>query len=361
MRSTPGQADLGDRKRGQQGCIAADHAAAAPQGPVGAVWVLGRWTAVSVLCRCMPWPGRGRVPVCEHKACRCVDPAARSFTSSFIHSFVRSPGASAGSLIAACVNCGLPMDTVSNLCEDLMDDCRRHGTRGRLGILLEEFLRTALPEDAHIRCTGQTFVAVSSVESSPRKGLGMLGGLGNFGNFGTPTGQLVSEFSDRDDLIEALMTSCHIPLWMDGRLTSSFRGSMHMDGGVTNFIPLPPDDGTPGVRVSCFGAKQMGLVYDIGIAPDVFEEWPHSLPTMVQWAYVFSASSRCCQCSYLPTLFRSLTHSPALFPDSTRPRNTFKRCWLTEGSRMLCLGRRSLKPRSSRRQAPNSGFIYFTL
>jgi hypothetical protein len=286
----------------------------------------------------------------------------RSFIHSFVRSFVRSPGASAGSLIAACVNCGLSMDTVSNLCEDLMDDCRRHGTRGRLGILLEEFLQTALPEDAHIRCTGQTFVAVSSVESSPRKGLGMLGGLGNFG---TPTGQLVSEFSDRDDLIEALMTSCHIPLWMDGRLTSSFRGSMHMDGGVTNFIPLPPDDGTPGVRVSCFGAKQMGLVYDIGIAPDVFEEWPHSLPTMVQWAYVFNASSRCCQCSYLPTLFRSLTHSlthsPALFPDSTRPRNTFKRCWLTEGSRMLCLGRRSLKPRSSRRQAPNSGFIYLTL
>jgi len=229
--------------------------------------------------------------------------------AGYLSANTKLAGASAGSLIAACVNCGLPMDTVSNLCEDLMDDCRRHGTRGRLGILLEEFLRTALPEDAHIRCTGQTFVAVSSVESSPRKGLGMLGGLGNFGNFGTPTGQLVSEFSDRDDLIEALMTSCHIPLWMDGRLTSSFRGSMHMDGGVTNFIPLPPDDGTPGVRVSCFGAKQMGLVYDIGIAPDVFEEWPHSLPTMVQWAYVFSASSRCCQCSYLPTLFRSLTHS----------------------------------------------------
>ncbi len=234
-------------------------------------------------------------------------------------SFVRSSGASAGSLIAACVNSGLSMDTVSNLCEDLMEDCRRHGTRGRLGILLEEFLQSALPEDAHVRCTGKTYVAVSSVESSPGKGLGMLGSLGNFG---TPTGQLVSDFSDRDDLIKALMTSCHIPLWMDGRLTSTFRGSMHMDGGVTNFIPLPPDDGTPGVRISCFGAKQMGLVYDIGIAPDVFEEWPHSLPTMVQWAYVFNAFLSLPASAYSLALSRSLAQSI----DSIRPRNTFKRC-----------------------------------
>ncbi len=198
-----------------------------------------------------------------------------------------------------------------------MEDCRRHGTRGRLGILLEDFLQSALPEDAHVRCMGKTFVAVSSVENSSGKRLGMLG------NFGTPTGQLVSDFSDRDDLIKALMTSCHIPLWMDGRLTSSFRGSMHLDGGVTNFIPLPPDDGTPGVRISCFGAKQMGLVYDIGIAPDVFEEWPHTLPTMVQWAYVLNASclpTLACMCSYL------LARSPRLLSDSIRLRNTFKRC-----------------------------------
>jgi hypothetical protein len=194
-------------------------------------------------------------------------------TSGYLSANTKLAGASAGSLIAACVNSGLSMDTVSQLCEDLMDDCRKHGTRGRLGVLLETFLQDALPEDAHIRCDGKTFVAVSSVGGSRGRG------------FSAPTGQLVSTFKDREDFIQALLTSCHIPLWMDGRLTSTFRGTMHLDGGVTNFIPLPPDDGTPGVRVSCFGAKQMGLVYDIGIAPDIFDEWPHSLPTMVQWAF----------------------------------------------------------------------------
>jgi predicted acylesterase/phospholipase RssA len=176
----------------------------------------------------------------------------------------RIAGASAGSLIAACVNSGLSMDTVATRCEDLMEDCRKHGTRGRLGIVLEKFLQDSLPDDAHIRCSGKTHVAVSSI--SPI----------------TPV--LVSEFESRDDLIEALMTSCHVPLWMDGRLTTEFRGVTHLDGGVTNFIPLPPGD-EPAVRVSCFGAKQLSAVYDIGIAPDVFEEWPHSLTTMVQWAF----------------------------------------------------------------------------
>ena len=196
--------------------------------------------------------------------------------AGYLSARTKLAGASAGSLIAACVNSGLSMDTVSSLCEELMEDCRKNGSRGRLGIVLEKFLQEALPDDAHERCRGRTFVAVSSVE-----GRGALGSLG----LGTPQGQLISEFSSRDDLVSALMTSCHIPLYMDGRMTSTFRGSMHLDGGVTNFIPLPPDDGTPGVRVSCFAAKQMGLVYDIGIAPDVFEEWPHGLPQMVQWAF----------------------------------------------------------------------------
>ena len=161
---------------------------------------------------------------------------------------------------------------------------------------------------------------------------------------------LLSRFQDREDLIEALMTSCHvrrhraaavgpvvaaetcaqrckrvqahartqppmrralllrclqIPFWLDGNafrrewqerarqprhgahlvcrpavqlhLCSSpphlpplphpaaaptpaeFRGERHCDGGLTNFIPLPP--GTVGIRVCCFPSKQLSPVY----------------------------------------------------------------------------------------------------
>lgn len=49
--------------------------------------------------------------------------------------------------------------------------------------------------------------------------------------------KLVSRFHDRDDLIRAVMTSCHIPYWLDNRPVTEFRGTMHLDGGLTNFIP----------------------------------------------------------------------------------------------------------------------------
>ena len=43
---------------------------------------------------------------------------------------------------------------------------------------------------------------------------------------------------------------------MNGHLFTDFRGEVHCDGGLTNFIPIPP--GTVGVRVCCFPSKQVG-------------------------------------------------------------------------------------------------------
>ena len=201
--------------------------------------------------------------------------------SGYLSARTRLAGASAGSLIAACVNSGLPLTTVKEKCQMLMKECRENGTRGRLGIVLEEFLKDTLPLDAHERCSGRTYIGVTQTQVSlPLRSIE-----------GALKPVLVSQFSSRDDLISALMTSCHIPLWLDGRLTTDFRGMKHLDGGLTNFIPLPPpapgmDEG-PGVRVTCFASKRLSTVvtYDIGISPDSFEPWPYSMTQMVQWAF----------------------------------------------------------------------------
>ena len=66
-------------------------------------------------------------------------------------------------------------------------------------------------------------------------------------------------------------------------LTAEFRGERHCDGGLTNFIPLPP--ATLGVRVCCFPSQQLSPVYRIGISPDSFEPWGYSLRQTVQWAF----------------------------------------------------------------------------
>ena len=103
----------------------------------------------------------------------------------------------------------------------------------------------------------------------------------------SPRALLVSDFSSREDLIEALLSSCHIPFWMTGRPTTRFRGGRAVDGGLLNFLPLPPPPRGPGgakseedlesyhsVGVCCFpSAATIGARLGPGrlIAPDVFE------------------------------------------------------------------------------------------
>lgn len=173
-------------------------------------------------------------------------------------------GASAGSLIAACVGSGMSLEQVTEQTLRLMEDCRRNGTRGRLGPVLEEFLDRNLPEDAHERCNGRIYIAVTKALPYVRP-------------------VLVNSYETRADLIRAMMTSSHVPWWLDGRPWTEFRGELHLDGGLTNFIPTVPD--TVGVRVCCFPSKQLSPVYRIGISPDSFGDWPFTLRQMVAWAF----------------------------------------------------------------------------
>ncbi|KAK9841996.1 hypothetical protein WJX81_003246 [Elliptochloris bilobata] len=171
-------------------------------------------------------------------------------------------GASAGSLIAACHHAGLTEQQVTEACWVLCDNCRRNGTRGRLGRVLERFLHDLLPEDVHERCSDRTFVAVTQLWPRPR-------------------GKLISSFESKEDLIACLLTSCHIPWWFDGGIARTFRGSMHYDGGLTNFIPVPPE--TVGVRVCCFPASAIRSVgYRIGISPPLGQ---HDMSQLLQWAF----------------------------------------------------------------------------
>lgn len=101
-------------------------------------------------------------------------------------------GASAGSLIAACVSSGLPLSTIRDACFELARDCRDNGTRHRLGPVLQGVLQDVLPDDVAARCSGKTHIAVTLL--APRY-----------------KPRMVSKFRNRSDLIAALMTSCHIP------------------------------------------------------------------------------------------------------------------------------------------------------
>jgi hypothetical protein len=57
-----------------------------------------------------------------------------------------------------------------------------------------------------------------------------------------------------------------------------FRGELCYDGGLTNFIPTPPNV-KYGVQITCFPAARLSSVRNIDISPDAYGE---ALPYTMQ-------------------------------------------------------------------------------
>jgi len=189
-------------------------------------------------------------------------------------------GASAGALIAAAVAAKLPEDVILSAMYDLCADLRLNGTRGRLRAAVQSTLLRLLPSGTAAAVSGRLHVAVTRISR------------------GRLSSELISEFESDEDLIQALLTSSHIPLYSDGSPTVSFRGSAHCDGGVTDFLPLPPAaaETDSAVRVCCFPAYSVAQAlgrpgFRIDIAPDAPEPGsdvpvspPYGPARMLQWA-----------------------------------------------------------------------------
>ncbi|CAD7702394.1 unnamed protein product [Ostreobium quekettii] len=173
-------------------------------------------------------------------------------------------GASAGSLIAGCFHSGVTKEGLMEGCQRVTVDCRENGTRGRLKAVLADVLDDILPDDCHTRCSGRAYIAVTEVYPRYR-------------------GTLLSEFHSRADLMNSMLTSCHIPWWFDSTFFSSFRKGMFADGGATNLIPTAPQ--TRPVRICCFPVKGWGDGLNVDIAPDTFRECKYSMGQMVSWAF----------------------------------------------------------------------------
>eukprot|EP00200_Dunaliella_tertiolecta_P011345 CAMPEP_0202370470 /NCGR_PEP_ID=MMETSP1127-20130417/2068_1 /ASSEMBLY_ACC=CAM_ASM_000462 /TAXON_ID=3047 /ORGANISM="Dunaliella tertiolecta, Strain CCMP1320" /LENGTH=371 /DNA_ID=CAMNT_0048966427 /DNA_START=96 /DNA_END=1211 /DNA_ORIENTATION=- len=195
---------------------------------------------------------------------------------------LKMAGSSAGSLAIVTYACGLDVEVATQAMLSFAEDCRRHGTHKRITSLLWDFLHEHLPEDAHERCEGLVHVGLTRV-------------------FPVWKPEVVAQWESKDDLVASLVASCHIPVYANGDFMTKFRGRWYMDGGLTGFIPKPPDVHT--VKVCCFPANAMleriahpsleanarvASFLDVSISPDAFptEDFQASLPQYVQWALV---------------------------------------------------------------------------
>lgn len=63
--------------------------------------------------------------------------------------------------------------------------------------------------------------------------------------------EYISQFESREDLIDALCASSHLPWYSAASFSCAFRGKRYVDGGMTRLVPEPPRP--PAVRGSTVG------------------------------------------------------------------------------------------------------------
>ncbi|XP_002975805.2 patatin-like phospholipase domain-containing protein 1 [Selaginella moellendorffii] len=172
-------------------------------------------------------------------------------------------GSSAGALVYAVVVAGMSMQDALVATKDLAQDCRANGTAFRLGAVLRRVLYKVMPDDAHVKASGRIRVAITQL-------------------FRVPRGLLVDQFDSKEDLINALLTSCFIPNYLAPRPVTVFKNRLCINGGFTLF--MPPSAAETTVRVCAFSAKRLGLQDTVGISPDCNPDNRASPRQLLNWA-----------------------------------------------------------------------------
>ncbi|XP_059158569.1 mucin-2-like isoform X2 [Physella acuta] len=156
---------------------------------------------------------------------------------SFLEKVEKVGGSSAGALMAAVLVTSKDKieesaDHVQNLAKEI-----RRKPLGALtpGFSFTRSLRTMLedilPEDAHETASGKLYVSLTNAQ--------------------TKKNELMTDFKSKDELIEALVASCYIPVYA-GMKTPTIRGK-YMDGGMSDNMPKFESGRT--ITVSPFDGK----------------------------------------------------------------------------------------------------------
>lgn len=131
-------------------------------------------------------------------------------------------GASAGALTATLTTFDVDFYKATDLALSLAEDAgvwkRAGGLQGIWGPMIFEWLDILLPNKTLITEGGRLTLLVTPIPSFGKK--------------------QISSFIDRRDLIQCNMASVHLPWFLDGKLTSDFRTSPHIDG---SFLSKPSD------------------------------------------------------------------------------------------------------------------------
>ena len=142
-------------------------------------------------------------------------------------------GASAGSLTSALLLTNVDFDHAADCAIRLAHEFGVYERKNPFvfwGPILRNWLEEILPdEDVHYHLP---HLEIAITPASP---------------FKPP--ELISGFHCKEELIEACMASCHVPLFLDGKAFTHYRGEAYLDGSFWYFVtkdrftglPLPPN------------------------------------------------------------------------------------------------------------------------
>lgn len=129
-------------------------------------------------------------------------------------------GASSGALVAVMAACDVDPELIFEEAYKLAVDNdiwnRKFGLLGIWGGLIREWLDRLLPENAHEMCSHRLHVIIGK---APK--------LDQFE---------VNRFDSKEDLIEAVMASAHVPFFLDGRPFLQYREQPCWDGSFPDFF-----------------------------------------------------------------------------------------------------------------------------
>jgi hypothetical protein len=144
-------------------------------------------------------------------------------------------GASAGSVSSVIAACNVSMDHVMQASFNLPDKSSVF-THGHL---IEMWLHAIFPDDCHIICSGKVNISITTITAS----------------FIPLHRKVVNTFESKQDLIDACLTSCHIPFFLDGNFSRTFRGDACVDGSFLFFL-----HNTPWPKSELLDGKQRALL-----------------------------------------------------------------------------------------------------
>jgi Patatin-like phospholipase len=137
-------------------------------------------------------------------------------------------GASAGSLSATLLLSNVDFNKAAESALRIGSESkvyeRKGGLAGIWGTLLSTWLNEIIPDDISPDTFKRLQIAVTPYLKSPK---------------------LVDGFQSKMDVIDACMASCHVPVFLDGRPTTTFRGEKVLDGSFWYFVTKDRTTGLP--------------------------------------------------------------------------------------------------------------------